>query len=163
MCVATPNLPWRKRAVDSCRRFTNISMKPASGMFQKSPMPKRLTPPVAVRFKRGLWANFSVSKTFSTKRDEVPSESSPLSTICGIGVQRRRSFSCDVFKAIGCVELYHHDLTLPPALDCFRRNSEGGGMLAEQQSGHGSRIVGAAQLLAPDKSPESQPKKPAAD
>ena len=53
----------------------------------------------------------------------------------------RRGFSGDVFKAIGCVELCYHDLALPPALDCFRQNSEGGGMLAEQEGGHGSRIV----------------------
>jgi hypothetical protein len=53
--------------------------------------------------------------------------------------------------------VHRDNLTLPPALDCFRRNSESGGVVAEREGGRGARIVGAAYFLAPHKSPESQP------
>jgi hypothetical protein len=82
-------------------------------------MPKRLTPLVAVRFKRGLWANFSVSKTFSAKCEEVPSESSPLSTICGIGAQRHRGFRGNVRSgSFGIRCCFGRCRRLPPSSVC---------------------------------------------
>jgi hypothetical protein len=39
---------------------------------------------------------------------------------------------CDICKAIGGVELNHHNLTLPPGFDHFRRNSKNGGVVADR-------------------------------
>jgi hypothetical protein len=40
--------------------------------------------------------------------------------------------------------VHDHDLALPPVLDQFRPNPESGGVVAKQEGGHGSRIVGSA-------------------
>lgn len=55
-----------------------------------------------------------------------------------------------VFDAIGGVEFRYHDLTLPPALDLFRRNSESGGVLAKQEHGEGQRPIQESWIRTTD-------------